>query len=123
MGAVLDTNVIIEVARGNESVLKRVLSVDNHFYITAVTKFEILIGAPKLKEMDLLDSFEKLPFDDKSAEVAAEIYKKGKDVGRMMSLRDLFIGSICIAHKLPLVTLDKDFEPLKKLGLNLVLIE
>jgi predicted nucleic acid-binding protein len=111
------------VARGNETVLKRVLSIDNHFYITVVTKFEILIGIPKLKEMDFLDSFEKLPFDDRSAEVAAEVYRKVKDAGRMISLRDLFIGSICLAYKLPLVTLDRDFETLKKLGLNLILIE
>jgi predicted nucleic acid-binding protein len=52
MGIVSDTNVIMEVARGNEDVLKRVHSIDNHFYITVVTEFEILIGIPKLKEMD-----------------------------------------------------------------------
>ncbi|RLI75882.1 type II toxin-antitoxin system VapC family toxin [Archaeoglobales archaeon] len=122
MGTVLDTNVIIEVARGNESVLKKVLSVDTHFYITTITSFEILVGAPKLKEMGLLNSLERLPFDGRSAEVAADIYKKIKKNGKMMGIRDLFIGSICIAHKLLLATMDRDFELLKKFGLDLVLV-
>ncbi len=39
-----------------------------------------------------------------------------------MGVRDLFIGSICIAHKLPLVTLDRDFEVLRKFGLELILV-
>jgi len=114
--------VIIEVARGNESVLKKVLSVDTHFYITTITSFEILVGAPKLKEMGLLNSLERLPFDGRSAEVAADIYKKIKKNGKMMGIRDLFIGSICIAHKLLLATMDRDFELLKKFGLDLVLV-
>jgi predicted nucleic acid-binding protein len=110
------------VARGNKDVLKRVHSIDNHFYITVVTEFEILIGIPKLKEMDFLDSFEKLPID-RSAEAAAEVYRKVRDGGRMISPRDFLIGSICLAHKLPLATLDKDFKTLRKHGLKLILIE
>ncbi len=35
--AVLDTNVIIEIARGNRKVLNAVLAEDNYFYITSIT--------------------------------------------------------------------------------------
>ena len=34
--AVLDTNVIIEIARGNREVLNTVLFEDNYFYITSI---------------------------------------------------------------------------------------
>ncbi len=113
---------IIEIARGNESIFKKVLSVDTYFYITTITSFEILVGVPKLREMDLLNSFERLPLDDRAAEVAANIYGKIKKDGKMTGIRDLFIGSICIAHKLPLVTMDRDFERLRRFGLELVLV-
>ena len=66
-------------------------------------------------------------FDEKSAEVAANVYRKIKKEGDIMGIRDLkfskfFIGSICIAYRLPLVTLDRDFEVLRKFGLKLVLV-
>jgi hypothetical protein len=96
--------------------------VDTYFYITTITSFEILVGVPKLREMDLLNSFERLPFDDRAAEVAANIYGKIKKDGKMVGIRDLFIGSICIAHKLPLATMDRDFERLRRFGLELVLV-
>ncbi|WP_232194582.1 hypothetical protein [Thermococcus sp. PK] len=38
---------IIEIARGNREILEKALDLDNTFYITSITKFEILIGFPK----------------------------------------------------------------------------
>lgn len=59
--------------------------------------------------------------------MAANVYRKIKKEGEMMGIRDLkfskfFIGSICIAYRLPLVTLDRDSEVLRKFGLKLVLV-
>jgi len=71
MAAVLDTSVIIELARGNERVRQRVLESDKEFYITTITKFELLVGLPKKDELMWLDFLERLPFDDKASEVAA----------------------------------------------------
>ncbi len=39
MGAVLDTNVIIEIARGNKDVLNAILKLDKTFYVTSITRF------------------------------------------------------------------------------------
>jgi len=69
--AVLDTNVIIEVARGNKELLDRVLSIDSYFLITSITRFEIMVGAPKLVELNLIGSLDCLPFDERSADVSA----------------------------------------------------
>lgn len=41
---------------------------------------------------------------------------------RKMVGNRVFIDSICIAHKLLLATMDRDFELLKKFGLELVLV-
>ncbi len=120
--AVLDTNVIIEIARGNRRVLDSVLSADRYFYITSITRFEILVGAPKLAELDLMNALECLNFDSTSADLSAEIYRELRRRGREMSLRDLFIGAICIRNNQKLVTADSDFEILKDFGLELHLV-
>ncbi|MHA1594376.1 MAG: type II toxin-antitoxin system VapC family toxin [Candidatus Baldrarchaeia archaeon] len=122
MGAVLDTSVIIEIARGNEKVLKKVLSLDNTFYITSITKFEIFVGFPKKDELLWINSLTELPFNGKSAEIAAYMYKKLKRRGLSLGLKDLFIGAISLANGYRLITLDKDFEVLKEFGLDVTII-
>lgn len=76
MGAVLDTNVIIEIARNNEEVFERVTALDKTFYITSITKFEILAGMPRKDELIWLETLIELPFDGKCAEMAAYLHKK-----------------------------------------------
>jgi len=120
--AVLDTNVIIEIAGGNRKVLDEVLSADSQFYITSITRFEIMVGAPKLTELNLIDSLDCLNFDKDSADVSARIYKELKKKGKEMSLRDLFIGAICIRNSQKLITADSDFKVLRSFGLELMLI-
>ena len=122
MGAVLDTNVIIEIARGNDEVFEKVTALDNTFYITSISKFEILLGMPKKDELIWLETLIELPFDGKCAEMAAYLHKKLGEKGRPMSLRNLFIASIAITNGLPLITLDGDFRVLKELGFNMVVL-
>ncbi len=122
MGAVLDTNVIIEIARGNREILEKALGLDNTFYITSITKFEILIGFPKKDELIWLNSLIELPFDGRSAGIAAYLYKKLKEKGKPLGIRDLFIGATAMANNLPLVTLDKDLLALEEFGLDVKLL-
>ncbi len=53
---------IIEIARGNREVFGKVTALDNTFYITAITKFEILVGTPRKDELIWLDALIKLLF-------------------------------------------------------------
>jgi len=122
MGAVLDTNVIIEIARGNNEVFEKVTALDNTFYITSITKFEILVGMPKKDERIWLETLIELPFDGKCAEIAAYLHKKLKEKGSPIPFRDLFIASVAVANDLPLITLDSDFEVLKDLGFNITIL-
>ncbi len=122
MGAVLDTNVIIEIARGNREVFEKATALDNTFYITAITKFEILVGTPRKDELIWLDALIELPFDGKCAEMASYLHKKLMKQGTPMSYRDLFIASIAIVNGLPIITLDSDFEALKDLDFEVHII-
>ncbi len=110
------------MARGNEKVLNTVLKLDRTFYVTSITRFELLVGLPRKDELIWLNSFIELPFEGKSAEVAAYFHKKLREKGTPMGLRDLFIGAVCLANDLPLITLDNDFEALGDFGLTVKLI-
>lgn len=122
MGAVLDTNVIIEIAGGNSEVFEKVTALDNTFYITAITKFEILVGTPRKDELIWLETLIELPFDGKCAEMASYLHKKLMKQGTPMSYRDLFIASVAIVNGLPIITLDEDFKVLKELGFEVHVI-
>ncbi len=123
MGTVLDTNVIIEIARGNREVFEKVMALDNTFYMTSITKFEIPVGMPKKDELVWLEALIELPFDGKCAEMAAYLHKKLQGRGNPMSIRDLFIASTVIVNDLPLITLDRDFEVLREFGVDVNLLE
>ncbi|WP_231845530.1 PIN domain-containing protein [Pyrococcus abyssi] len=74
MGAILDMNVIMGIAHGNREIFGKVLNLDSTFYITSITKFEILIGFPKKDDLIWLNSL----INSKSAEIAAYLYKNSK---------------------------------------------
>lgn len=122
MGKILDTRVIIEIAKGNKNVLDCVISLDKEFYITSITRFEILVGFPKKIEILLINALKTLDFDGKSADVAFFIYKELTKKGKTPNIKDLFIASVCIANHTPLVSLDRDFKMFKEFGLDLELI-
>ncbi|WP_457550819.1 type II toxin-antitoxin system VapC family toxin [Archaeoglobus sp.] len=124
MERVLDTSIIIAIARNNERVINYLL--ENHknttFYITAITRFELKCGKTKDIEDLYINMLKTLPFDDRSADVAAYIYREHSKDGRIPSIKDLFIASICIANNLTLITLDRDFEIFKEFGLNVEIL-
>jgi len=124
MERVIDTSVIIALARDNKKVLEYLTT--NHknttFYITAVTRFELKCGKTRDIEDYYINMLKTLPFDDKSADIASYIYKELSKKGKTPNFKDLFIASICIANNIPLITLDRDFKVFKEFGLDLELI-
>ncbi|WP_290899271.1 type II toxin-antitoxin system VapC family toxin [Ferroglobus sp.] len=70
-----------------------------------------------------MSSLECLSFDRKSADLAAELYRMLKKDGRMISLKDLYIGAICLSNKEKLITMDSDFEVLRDFGLEVSIIK
>lgn len=125
--AVLDTDTLSELSRGNPRVRERALaylSACGRLTITAVTVFERLRGyraairAGKPYERQLL-AFEALvaqcvvlPFDQAAAGVAAEIWSAATRAQRRQ-LGDVLIAGIAVSRQLALVTRNRrDFERL-----------
>ena len=61
MGSVLDTNIVIEVAAGSKGVLDEVLSIDNTFYLTTISRFELLMGNLSEEEKFWIGHLNSLP--------------------------------------------------------------
>jgi predicted nucleic acid-binding protein len=127
--AVLDTDTLSELSRGNPHVSERALTYLSDFgrlTITAVTVFErmrgyrvaIRDGKPFERQMQAFQALAAncivLPFDQEAAQVAAEIWSVVARRDRQ-HLGDILIASIAVSRQLPLVTRNKrDFEKLSK---------
>ncbi len=125
MERVVDKSVIIDISRNNERVLEYLK--ENHkntvFYLTAITVFELKCGKTTKIEEYYIEALKTLDFDTKSADIAAYIYKELSSRGLKPSLKDLFIASICIANRTPLITTDKRFKIFEEFGLEVEFIE
>src|SRR3954466_3157113 len=137
--AVLDTDTLSELSRGNPDVRERALAYLSDFgrlTITAVTVFErmrgyrvaIRDGKPFEAQMQAFQTLAAncivLPFDEEAAHVAAEIWSSLARRDRQQ-LGDILIASIAVSRQLPLVTRNKrDFESLsKRSGVDLRLLD
>jgi predicted nucleic acid-binding protein len=137
--AVLDTDTLSELSRGNPGVTERALAYLTDFgrlTITAVTVFErmrgyrvaIRDGKPFEPQMQAFQALAAncivLPFDQEAAHVAAEIWSAVARRHRQQ-LGDILIASIAVSRQLPLVTRNKrDFERLSKAsGVDLRIVD
>ena len=133
---VLDTNVLSELMRPQPAA--RVMAwfdgkAETAFFITAITRAEILLGIdllPAGRRRDALAEaagrmFEQdfggrcLPFDEHAAGIYARVVAERTRAGQPISTEDGEIAAISLLHGLPLVTRNvKDFDNIA--GLNLV---
>lgn len=137
--AVLDTDTLSELSRGNPHVSERALAYMADFgrlTITAVTVFErlrgyrvaIRDGKPLERQMQAFEALVAncivLPFDQEAARVAADIWSAAARRHRQQ-LGDILIASVAVSRQLPLVTRNKrDFERLSKAsGIDLRLLD
>jgi predicted nucleic acid-binding protein len=137
--AVLDTDTLSEISRGNLRVQAWALSYLQSFgrlTITAITAFERLRGyrlalregKPFERQLEafeaLLANCVVLPFDDAAAAVAAEIWSSASR-SRRRDLGDILIAAIAVSRRLPLVTRNRrDFERLAQTaGIELHLLD
>ena len=120
----LDSDIIINFLKKNPEVKERLDKLGSEFYTTQINTFEIWSGRLKHEEntiKEMLNSLNKIDFDEKAAMKAGDIQFILRESGDMIEFRDLFIGSICIINNLELLTNNKKhFERLKKFGLKLI---
>jgi hypothetical protein len=137
--AVLDTDTLSELSRGNPVVKDRVsayLADFGRLTVTAVTVFErlrgyrlaIRDGKPFERQLQIFEALvvncRVLPFDQDAARVAAEIWSSATRSQRH-HVGDILIAAIAVSRQLPLVTRNRrDFEGLTKpAGVDLRLVD
>lgn len=120
----IDTTILIDYFRKTEKAnSKLVLHFKrfDHIYISSITQFEILNGAPKTQVQfwdDFLEKFTIISFDSQAAKSAARIVAQLKSKRKTIDKPDLFIAGTAVAHGLTLDTLNmKHFEDIESLEL------
>lgn len=120
----LDTGILIDFFRKKDkskSVLYQLSQNSLNFKVSAITQYEILLGATD-NQIDFWKSFfervQVLPFDEESAIIAAQIYKQLKSQNKLIAIADILIASIALKNQTPLATLNrKHFSRINMLDL------
>lgn len=117
----LDSDIVISLLNRDEPTYASLQKLNATFCITAITSFEVWCGRNKPETIfDILESFQTLDFDTHTGRLAGDIFRKLKEQGNLIEMRDLFIGAICIKNNIELFTFNKKhFERLKEFGLIL----
>ena len=118
---ILDTNILIEILKDNQSTIKNVRRFDKH-YISAITKMEIFYGALNKKELEKLRKFVELfntiPLSADISNTATDlIYRYAKS--HTLDIPDSLIAATALDADLPLFTYNKkDFKYIENIRLH-----
>lgn len=122
---VLDTNIVIAIFAGEESVLTQ-LSAAEEIFVPSIVLGELYYGAHKSARMDSnvnrVDAFAEtnvvLECDIVTAQEYGRIKNELRAMGRPIPENDFWIAAIAMQHKLTLVTRDFHFSNVNGLTTN-----
>jgi len=121
-GVTIDACVLIEFLRARDkskTVFATLVRSAIPLFISTVVLFEVRAGLNASNQECLIGLLRKvtcLPFDVKTAEIAADLSKTLRNNRIQMESSDLFIAATAIAYGLPLATLNrKHFERIEEL--------
>lgn len=96
-------------------------------YVCVVTAAELQAGvlaaadtavrARRMATLERLGALQLLAIDRNVAAQWAQLRVQLRDSGRRMPVNDSWIAAVAVAHQLPLITQDEDFDVLGELGL------
>ena len=115
-----DTNILIEVYRGNNSIIEKLKGVGQHnLAISYVTSAELLFGARNKTELKIIKSdiskLVELPINEDISRLAVKLVEK-YSLSHNLNLPDALIASTSLVYDLKLFTLNlKDFKYLKNI--------
>ena len=120
----LDSNIIIDIFRGDKKTISRVKRIDG-VYVPVIVIGELYYGAnksdqtPKRKlEVEQLEEMVTvLNITRSTARIYGEIKDKLRAKGRPIPENDIWIAAISLEHQLTLITKDKHFENVE--GINI----
>jgi len=119
---ILDTNIIIELFKGNVETKELLKKVDDkEFAISVITSMELYYGAINKKELNkikkFLKSFNLLTINEEISKIALDLIEKySKSHG--LDIPDALIAATSLYYEIPLLTYNKkDFKYIEDLRL------
>lgn len=112
---IFDTNILIELHRGNADLKEQILSMDSGvFYISSITAAEYVAGARNKAEMEIilkqLNSYTNLPITTEISHLFLELFRK-YHLSHKPGIPDTLIAATALYYGLPVFTLNKkDFQ-------------
>ena len=122
--ALLDTSVFIaresgrpidEAALPDRGYLSVITLAELHAGVLAATETEV--RARRLATLEAVAALAPLPVDTVAAGHWARLRVRLHEAGRRVNVNDLWISAVAVAHDLPVLTQDGDFDVLAELGL------
>ena len=112
---VLDSNIIIEILKGNEKIIESIEKVGfESVCITYITVMEVIYGARNKREKELIEKFLKgfnILYSNEDIDKLSIRYVNDFGLSHNAKLPDVIIASICTYHDVELMTLNiKDFR-------------
>jgi len=126
---IFDTSIVLQILKDKEFFENIKDKIDEEIKITSVSVYELLRGAIYIKLtrnsekelnilLDLFSDISIIPFTSEDAKIASIIWAKLKAEGLGINDADIMISAICIRNEEKLLTLDKDFEMIKRVHEN-----
>ncbi len=116
---VLDTNILIQILKGDEKITSFLENLSANFCISSITAMEIFYGARDKRELKKLEKFieifEIIELNEQISKLSTRlIYQYSKS--HNLAIPDALIASTCIHHNIGLFTLNlKDFRYIQDL--------
>ena len=106
MGYLVDTDILIDISKGNNKAIKFLSSL-TEIKISAISAMELIVGARNKKEItaieDFLSSYERLHINEEISVKALELIKQ-HSLSEGLSIPDAFIGATALNKDLILTT-------------------
>jgi tRNA(fMet)-specific endonuclease VapC len=121
----LDTSVIIDFLIGDEKIVALVneLFEQKDIKTTTITEYELLRYKTEIKRNAaerFLSGATVYPFDRASARMAALLFEKLRQTGKMINENDLLIAGIALANNEVLLTRDQKFGAIDNVNIKIV---
>jgi len=106
----LDTNILIEVLKNNEEIVRLLNGMQEEFAISSITQMELYYGAFNKAEIRKLEkffaNFEIIYLNEEIARVATDLIKRYAK-SHNLDIPDSLIAASAIVHNCTLFTLNK----------------
>jgi len=81
---------------------------------------DLAVRRRRLRTLEFVLRLDCLPVDEPVAEAWAVLRVALRDHGRRMNVNDAWIAATALAHDLPVVTQDHDFDVVRDLGVSVI---